>query len=57
VTYTADKEVQGVKINIKYLNENNEMVPIRGCPLTAGFIGGAPVKNNEMSGGQLNGYI
>ena len=57
VKYTIDTEVQGLKIDVSYKNEQGKMEPIRGSPFYSGFKLGVPAKNNELTGNAVFNYI
>lgn len=51
VSYKVDRPVTGVKIEVNYIDENDELVPIRGSNnLSASFKNGVNPKNNEING-------
>lgn len=50
VKFNHAKEVQNVKIEVYYKNENNDILPIRGSPFVCGFKAGVSPKNNELAG-------
>lgn len=57
VRFKQPKEIQDIKIEIYYEDEQKQLVPIRGSPFSSGFKAGVPAKNNELTGPQLLGYI
>jgi hypothetical protein len=57
VSFKVDKECPDVQVNIYYVNEDDENVEIRGGKCTAGFVSGAPAKNNSVDGGALLAWV
>ena len=54
--YTCPEEC-GVEVEIKFLNDKDVMVPIRGCPFTASFNAAATSKDNLMTGSAMDKHI
>lgn len=54
--YTVDEECE-VEIDIKFMNDKEQMVPIRGCPFNASFNASATSKDNLMTGSAMDKHI
>lgn len=54
--YTCDEEAN-VEIDIKFLNDKDQMVPIRGVPFSASFNNAALPKDNLMIGSAMDRHI
>lgn len=54
--YTADEECS-VTVDIKFLNDKEQMVPIRGVPFTASFSAAASSKDNLLTGSAMDRHI
>jgi len=54
--YTVDDECS-VSIDIKFLNDKEQMVPIRGVPFAASFKNTATSKDNLLTGSAMDRHI
>jgi len=56
VKYQVEDECT-VNIEIKFLNDKEQMVPIRGSPFQASFRNSASAKDNQLIGGAMDRHI
>jgi len=56
VIFESPKECKA-KVDIKYIDENDEAIPIRGNPFSVEFKDGVNAKNNELTGPGIKAYI
>ena len=56
VKYRVEEECT-VSIDIKFLNDKEQMVPIRGMPLSASFKNTAVPKDNTLTGPAMDRHI
>lgn len=57
VKYKCDIDCDHLKIQVRYRNQNDECMDIRGSPYFAGHKIGNPIKNNDLGGDSMSKFM